>query len=69
MFEEHPTWRMLEQTKGYLQELLTDVYKSMKDLPHSMQPEVEDLFGQIKDNHARIVKMQLRLENKLCQSN
>lgn len=54
-YEEHPTWKMLEKAKNELKRLRDDLRK------HPFH------YDTVAQAHNAIIKMQYKLEAKLCQ--
>jgi len=54
-YQEHPTWRMLEKAK-----------KNLKKLRDDMQGHIY-YYEAVAKAHNSIIKMQYKLEGRLCQ--
>ena len=54
-YDKHPTWRMLEEGKVQLRQLLNET------------PQWHPMFPVLDEAHRAIVKLQYALESKLCK--
>lgn len=54
-FQDHPTWKMLEDCRVMLKGTMSEI------------PRFHPLRGVVKDAHNSIVRLQIAVEEKLCQ--
>ena len=66
-YQDHPTWKMLEQGKKVLKHLMGDINITINQVPNFMREDYEVLYDQINVKHKKLVSLQLELENKINQ--
>ena len=66
-YQDHPTWRMLEESKMGVAALLGDIRKTIEPVPSFLRGELNLKYESIEKQHNKLVKLQLELESKLCQ--
>ena len=66
-YQDHPTWRMLEQGKKGLKNVMVEVNVAINQMPDFLREEYEMVYDRINAQHKKLVSLQLKVEDKINQ--